>query len=80
LKPIAASWVACLMIEDVRRYCSTQLPPLLGMLLEVHAVQCLGAQWGSTVHLKMLEAASGEAAPVFEVFLAEAQGWHNELS
>jgi hypothetical protein len=72
LKRIAASWVACLMIEDVRRYCSTQLPPRLGMLLEVHAAQCLGAQWDSIDHLKMLAAAGEEAAPVFVVFLVEA--------
>jgi hypothetical protein len=80
LKQIAASWVACLMVEDARRDRSTQLPPLLGMLLEDHAVQCLDAQWGSIVHLKMLAAAGEEAAPVFAVFLAEAQGCHTELS
>jgi hypothetical protein len=50
------------------------------MLLEDHAVQCLDAQWGSIVHLKMLAAAGEEAAPVFAVFLAEAQGCHTELS
>jgi hypothetical protein len=80
LKRIAASWAACLMIEGVRRFRSIQLPPRLGMSLEVHAVQCLGAQWDSNVRLKMLEAASEEAEPVFVVSLAEAQGCHTELS
>ena len=68
------------MIEDVRRSRSTQPPPPLGMLLEAHVVQCLGAQWGSTVRLKLLVAAGEEAAPVVVVLCAEAQSCRTELS
>ena len=68
------------MVEDVRRYHSTRPPPPLGMLLEAHVVQYLGAQWGSTVHLKRLAAANDEAAPVVVVSHAEAQSYRTELS
>ena len=80
LHRIGASWVFYPMIEHVRRCHSTQLPPPLGMLLEAHAVQCLGAQWGSTVHPKMLAAVNAEAAAVFVVLRAEAQSCRTELS
>ena len=80
LKRIAASWVSCLMIEQVHRYRSTQLPPPLEMLQEAHVVQCSGAQWDSTVRLKMLASVSKEAAPVFVVSRGEAQSCRIELS
>ena len=68
------------MVGDVRRYRSTQLPPPLGTSLEAHVVQYLGAQWDSTVRLKLLAAAGEEAAPVFVVLRAEAQSCRTEIS